>query len=118
MTSFSKKGAMVPSFAGNEIVFKNTPNGPDTIGPVYFLPLFVGAAVIRNTNFINADFFDPAYLGSYLWFETKSFFSDPDLPEYVCSEQFIAGFHIGQVDLCKQVGQKCQEFISKRMKVK
>ena len=51
-------------------------------------------------------------LGGYLRFESEAPLADLQAVEHVGPEGFVAGLHVRQVQVCKHIGQKGQEFVA------
>ena len=84
-------------------ILQNTKDGPEPILPSYFLPFLERAAIIRNPHLINPYPRHPRYLGRYFRLKPKAFFLQVNLPDDGRAEYFIPCFHIGQVEVGKQV---------------
>ena len=102
----------IPSL--EQVVFKNASHGGDTILPADFFSFFVRPAGIGNADFIYF-YIQLGYLGSNLWFEAKTVFFDLYLLKNIPAEYFVAGFHIGQVQVCQHIGEEGQKGVSKHV---
>src|ERR1700682_2706666 len=83
-------------------VFQQAPETPDAILPTDFLSFFISAAPVSDAYFV-----DPQpplrYFDGDLWFKTKAVLFEGDGLDNLPAEHFVAGFHVGQVDVGKAI---------------
>ena len=83
-------------------VFKNAPQGPDTVFPVDLFAFSVSSTGIGDTDFIN-----PAvqfgHLGGYFRFESEPLFLYIYLRYYFFFKYLVAGLHVVQVHVREHI---------------
>src|SRR6266496_2295430 len=95
-------------------VLQQAPQSPHAIFPADLFALFIGAAGVADAHFINpqlalGDFYRDFRL------ESKAVFLDGDGLNDLPPKNFIAGFHVGQVDIGQAIGNQSQHPIGHRM---
>ena len=96
-------------------VFQNAVDGPEAILPADFLAFFKGSAVVGDTHFVDADFGDAGNFGRHLGFKAKALFGQMQRLHHFALEEFVAGFHIRQVQVGEHVGEEGEEFVAQGM---
>jgi len=97
--------------ASEEPILDDTPDGTDAVFPIDFLALGVGAPVVGDGDFVDADAF-LGELGSDLRLESEAIFLDWDGLQNFPPHGFIAGFHIRKIYVSKHVGHEREEAIA------
>lgn len=85
------------------IVFQDAVNSPEAILCPDLLSFLIGAAVIRNTHFIDPDIRKAGYLGCDLRFKSKAVFLEMYFLDVVRPEELIACLHISKVQVREHV---------------
>jgi hypothetical protein len=88
------------------IVFDNAIYCPETIFPTDFFSFGIGSAIVGNACFINPYIRYAAYFCGYLRLKAKAVLLQINAFYNFGLEEFIAGFHIRDIDIGKQVRQK------------
>jgi len=99
---------------GYDSKFDNNPQGSDSIFPSDFFAFGIGSAVIGNAYFE----YPHSQLGDFscnFWFEAEAVFFDPDRLNNFPPESLVAGFHVGDVQICEHIREQSQDSISYAM---
>lgn len=97
-----------------EAILQNAIDSPHAVFPADFFAFFIGAAVVGDGNLINRDF-ELGDFGGNFRFEAEAVFLDGDLFEDITLEDFVAGFHVGKVQIGEHVGHEGKELVAHRM---
>jgi hypothetical protein len=82
---------------------QNTPNGLYPVLPIDIFPLGIGASMLGDGDFVNSDSFS-GQLGGDLRLEPKAVFLDRNGLKDLSFDRFVAGLHVGKVEIGKHVG--------------
>lgn len=97
-----------------EGVFEEDAKGMEPVFPCDFFAFFVGAAVIIDGDFVDAEFSFGDFEGD-LGFKAETFGADGDAFEDLGAKGFVARFHVCEVEIGDGVGEQGQELVSERM---
>ena len=95
-------------------VFQDAANGADAVAPADFFAFGVGASMIRHSHFVDADSHF-SHFSRDLWLETEAVFFNLDFLNDLASENFVAGLHVGEIEVGEHVAERGQEGVSDRM---
>ena len=94
-----------------KIVFSDGPECAETVAPANFFPLGVGATVVTDTNLIDHGA-GTRDLGGDLGLKAEAIFLDLDFLNYLATENFVAGLHVGEVEISRHVGEQRKDFVA------
>ena len=97
-----------------ECITTYAPNSTHSVLPINFFAFGVGAAVVGDGDFVDADAATGDF-GGDLRFEAEAVFLDGDALEDLASEGFIAGLHVREVEVGEHVGEKSKEAVADGM---
>src|SRR5689334_19483010 len=92
----------------------DVPQGGDAVSPRDFLALLVGASMVPNWHFIDA----AAEAGDFdgeLGLEAEAIAAKLNGIEHLATEDFVADFHISQVQVAQQVAEKREHLVAEVM---
>jgi len=91
-------------------ILHNAPNSADAVFPIDLFAFGVGAAVVGDGDFVNADAFF-GELGCDLGLEAEAVFLDGDGLQNFPAHGFVAGLHIREVQVGEHVGHEREELV-------
>src|ERR1700730_4540847 len=95
-------------------ILKQAIQSPKPVFPANFLTLFIGAAPVTDSYFINAQV-PPRHLHRDLGFKSKPVLFDRDGLNNFPPEHFVTGFHIGKIDVGQAIREQGEQPITDRM---
>lgn len=98
-------------FTSEKVIPDDGIERPDSIAPGNLLSFFIGTAIVGDTDLLDAAASTRDF-GGDLGFKAESVFTQIDVPQDHCAECLVAGFHIGEIDVCAHVGEQSQQFVS------
>ena len=99
-----------------KIIFQDAPESAESIAPVDFFPLGICSSVVGNGDFVDAGL-ELRRFGRDLRFEPKPVFLNRDALNDFPPENFVASFHIRQIEIRRHIGQKGKQLVAKRMPI-
>ena len=84
------------SFAPREGILDDTPDGADAVFPINLLTFGVGASMVGDGNFVDADAL-LGELGGDLRLKSKAVFLDVNLLNNFATKSFVTSLHVTQV---------------------
>ena len=100
--------------SGIEVVdqpeFEDDAEGFEAVFPADFLAFFVGAAVVTDGHFVNAEFAFGA-LHDDFGLEAETVGADGDALEQVGAKDLVTGFHVGEVEVAEHVGNQGEALV-------
>src|SRR6185437_329393 len=104
------------SYAGKKIIFENAPDRVHAVAPADFFALQIGAAMVGNGHFENAQLHARHFRGDFR-LETEPAFLDVHFLNHFPAKRFVAGLHVGEVQVGRHVGQGREKSIANRMPI-
>ena len=101
----------VDGFAVDEIVFYDADDGADAVLPADFFSFIVAAWVVGDGGFHDAELHF-GELGGDFWLEAEAVFFDGDGLDDFAAESFVAGFHVGDVEVAGHVREESEEAVA------
>ena len=82
-----------------QIIFKDAPQRPEAVAPVDLFTFAEGAPVVGDAYFVDGQIWYSCYFGCYLRLKTKPLFLEMQFFNYIGSEEFVTGLHVGEVEI-------------------
>src|SRR5262249_7143607 len=90
-------------------------DGPKTVFPVDFLAFLIGAAVVGDAHFVDAQAGHAGYFGGDFGLEAEAVFLQGDTLDDIGSGEPFTRFHVGQVQVVEHVRQEGQKLVPDRV---
>jgi len=90
-------------------------DGLDAVSPGDLLTLFVGSAVIRNWQLVNAQLGIAQHLCRYFRLDAEVVFAQTERVHDFPPEHFVARFHIAQSRIEQKIGEQREKAVSHEM---
>ena len=87
-------------------------DGAEAVFPADFLAFLVGSSIVGDAHFIDADAFETGDFGGHFGLEAETLLLEVYALDDICPEQFIAGLHVGEVQVGEHVGQESEEAVA------
>ena len=97
-----------------EAVFEDAAEGAEAVFPADFFAFGVGAAVVGNGDFVDACA-GAGDLGDEFGLDTEAVFLEGDGLDQLAFENFVAGLHVGEVEIGCHVRQEGEELVAERV---
>ena len=94
-----------------EAVFEDAADGAYAVFPADFFAFGVGAAVVGDGDFVDAGA-GAGDLGDDLGFDAEAVLLEGDGLDQLAFKNFVAGFHVGEVEIGRHVRQEGEELVA------
>src|SRR6266487_3889458 len=102
------------TFSPSEIVFYYGINRPDAVLPIDLLALRISPSAVRDPDLVNSTAC-AGKLGSYLGLNAESVLLDLNCFDKRSFESLVAGLHVGQIKISKDVRKQGQKPVASHM---
>ena len=99
------------SFTPRKRILDDTPDGADAVFPIDLLALGVGAPVVGDSDFVDADTL-LGELGGDLRLESKAIFLDRDGLNDFPPHGLVACLHIREIQIGEHIGHEREEAVA------
>ena len=108
---FARNFSIHVSFAPREGILDDTPDGADAVFPIDLLALGVGAPVVGDSDFVEADTL-LGELGGDFRLKTETVFLDGDGLQNFPPHGLVACLHIRKIEIGEHIGHEREEAIA------
>src|SRR5438067_516519 len=88
-----------------ERVFRQAPQRAYAVLPPNLLAFFVSASPVADPHFEDSKF-SLRHFDRDLRFESEAVFLDPNGLDHLTPENFVASFHVAEIDVCQAIRQQ------------